>query len=276
MVKADFHLHTTASDGTWHPAELVDAAKQAGLAMIAVTDHDTTAGIGAAQERGKAVGVEVVAGVELSARNQMEEVHLVGLGIDTAQPELQQSMARLRDDRTGRAQAMVEKLCALGVPVSLQQVQNLAGAAAIGRPHLARALVEAGHVASVTDAFDQYLAEGRPAFVPRAKLSPQEAIATIHNAGGVAVCAHPGLLRDDNIIPELAAAGLDAIEVYHSKHTPAHVERYLQLAKRLRLLVSAGSDCHGPGYRAPVLLGTVSLDLVAARRLLAACARYVK
>lgn len=267
----DLHLHTTASDGTWSPEGLVRAAREAGLAAIAVTDHDTTAAVHVAQAAGKRLGVEVLAGVELSLRTDGQEVHVLGYGIDPGDPVLGDRLAAVRTRRAERTAAILSRLAEHDRPLDPARVQAIAGRGSIGRPHIARAMVEKGYVASISEAFDRWLAEGRPAFVPRAAVSPADGIAWIRAAGGVSVLAHPGLLKDDRIIPELVTLGLDGIEVYHPSHPPEDVICYLRQAEEHGLLVTGGSDCHGPGGKDQVFLGRVKLPyehLTALRQLL--------
>lgn len=255
----DLHLHTTASDGTWSPEGLVRAAAEAGLAAIAVTDHDTTAAVRAAQGAGQRLGVEVLAGVELSLRADGQEVHVLGYGVDPDDPALADRLAVLRTRRAERTAAILSLLAEHDRPLEPARVQAIAGRGSIGRPHVARAMVERGYVGSISEAFDRWLAEGRPAFVARAAVPPADGMAWIREAGGVSVLAHPGLLKDDRIIPELAALGLVGLEAYHPSHPPEDVIHYLRQAEEHGLLVTGGSDCHGPGGKDQVLLGRVKL-----------------
>jgi predicted metal-dependent phosphoesterase TrpH len=264
---ADLHIHTTASDGTWQPETLVQAAIEKGLAMIAVTDHDTTQGVAAVQAVGEKQGLTVISGVELSVDLDKAEVHLLGLGIDPLHPELQQVMAQLHESRYDRGKRIVGKLKSLGIDISFSRVQELADNNLIGRPHIARALVESGYAESIGDAFIQYLGNGRPAYVTRYKIGPSDAIRIIHAAGGVAIWAHPGLNEKDELLPELLDYGLDGLEAYHSAHHPDQIRHYLELADHYQLIVSGGSDCHGPGMREQLLLGTVPFPLQDAKRI---------
>ncbi|HEX6970893.1 MAG TPA: PHP domain-containing protein [Limnochordia bacterium] len=268
----DLHLHTTASDGTWQPLPLVRAAKAAGLSAIAVTDHDTTASVRAVQEAGRRVGIEVLSGIELSLRAAGQEVHILGYGIDPADAALGHRLSSLRERRQARADAILARLAAHGCPLDPDRVRQIAGRGSIGRPHIARALVERGYIPSIAAAFDEWLAEGRPAYVPRAAVEAEEGMAWIKEAGGVSVLAHPGLLKDEAVIPALVAAGLAGLEVYHPAHTPDMVVHFLRIAQAHDLLVTGGSDCHGPGGKDRVYLGRERAPLECWRALQAALA----
>lgn len=259
--RADLHLHTTASDGAWSPTELVDMALSVGLKVIAVTDHDTLDGISEALARGAERGLEVIPGVELSVRGSDQEVHLLGYFIDTESKPLREALAKCQAERVGRVEGIVERLRALQYDITATEVMNVAQQGSAGRPHVARVLVEKGYVASVPEAFDRLLAEGRPAFVPRRRLTLADGINLIHAAGGVAVCAHPGLLKEDSILGELVELGLDGLEVVHSEHDHAAQARYDRLAEEHGLLKSGGSDCHGPGIKRALFIGQYSISL---------------
>lgn len=238
------------SDGTLSPTELVELAAREGLAALAVTDHDHVGGLAEARRAGARLGVEVVAGIELSVAHEVREFHLLGYLFDEGDPALLAALSSLREARAGRAEQMVARLRGLGVDVSLEDVAREAGpeGGAVGRPHVARALVKRGYASSIQDAFDRYLADGRPAAVPKRKLSAREALGLVHGAGGVAVLAHPVTVvegRREALVRELAALGLDGIEVVHSKHGPAEVARFRALARELDLVETGGSDFHG-------------------------------
>lgn len=240
----DLHMHSTASDGSRSPAEVVRAAKRASLAAIALTDHDTVAGLAEAAITGAELGVRIVNGVELSAVEGQTETHLLGLHLhDTA--VLEQGLGELREMRGRRAARIVELLQSQGVQVTLDDVLLQAGAGAIGRPHVARALVADGWATDVRDAFDRYLGAGRPAFVAKEQLGMREAIAMVHAAGGLAVLAHPGQGGTRERIEALAALGLDGVEVKHPSHSPQDVARLRACVDQLGLIPSGGSDWHG-------------------------------
>lgn len=258
---ADLHVHTTASDGTLSPAEVVDEAARIGLAAVGIADHDTVRGIGAALSRGKEVGLKVVPGVEINTDVGKDEVHVLGYFIDHLSSSLNAELDRLRNERESRAERIVERLNSIGVNVSFDRVKQIAGSGAIGRPHIARAIVEAGFASNMNGAFGKYLVRGAPAYVARHKLTPYEAIDIIKNAGGVAVLAHPGIHSHDEIIPSLVDKGLNGIEAYHTDHTPAQTKHYIEIARRYRLLVTGGSDSHGPNNVKTVAIGSVTVSV---------------
>lgn len=244
----DLHVHTTASDGRCTPAELVDRVHAAGITTFAITDHDTVAGTVEARPHAGRLGLTLVPGLEVTAVWQGRDVHVLGYWIDTADAPLLAFLAAQRQRRVVRVQAIGEALARAGAPVDLQpllaHVAARAGAA-VGRPDVAQALVAAGHAASVQDAFERLLGEGRPAYVPRQGEPPEAVCAVIHAAGGIASLAHPGVTKRDDMIEGWATSGLDAIEVYHSDHSEADRATYLARARELGLAVSGGSDFHG-------------------------------
>jgi hypothetical protein len=240
----DLHMHSTASDGSRTPAEVVRAAKHASLAAIALTDHDTVAGLAEARIVGSELGVRVVNGVELSAVEGDTETHLLGLHLrDTA--VLERGLGELREMRGRRAVRIVELLQSQGVQVTLDDVLLQAGDGAIGRPHVARALVADGWATDVRDAFDRYLGAGRSAYVAKDQLGMGEAIAMVHAAGGLAILAHPGAGGTRERIEALAALGLDGVEVKHPSHSSQDVARLRAFVDQLGLIPSGGSDWHG-------------------------------
>lgn len=244
----DLHLHTTASDGRLSPAQLVARASAAGLTIISVTDHDTVAAIAEVTEAAKRVNIRVVPGIEITAVDDGRDVHMLGYFFDPLSTTLATVLERQRALRVARVREIGEKLAALGMPIDVESVLLAAAArpgSSVGRPQVARELVQAGHVTSVQDAFDTWLATGRPAFMPRTGPSPAAIVDTIHEAGGVASIAHPAVTKRDELIAPLVAHGMDAIEVYHSDHSPDAVQLYQGIAKRLGALVSGGSDFHG-------------------------------
>jgi hypothetical protein len=265
----DLHLHTTASDGRLSPAELVARAAAAGLTTISVTDHDTVAAIAEVTAHARAAAIRVVPGIEITAVDAGRDVHMLGYFFDPSNAALIALLERQRALRVARVREIGGKLAGLGVAVDVESV--LASAAArpgssVGRPQVARELVRSGHVATVQEAFDTWLASGRPGFMPRTGPTPATIVDAIHGAGGVASIAHPGVTRRDELIGPLVEHGMDAIEVYHSDHPPDEVQRYRELARRLGVLVSGGSDFHGEdvtqvsAYRGRrAALGVVSL-----------------
>lgn len=255
---ADLHLHTNFSDGTYSPEELVAQAVKHGLAAIALTDHDTVEGCGRAAQACQGAGIEFIAGTELTAEQHGNELHILGYFLDTQNSKLLSEIAKFQAVRQNRICEMVARLNSLEVPLAAEAVFALANCRSPGRPHVARALVKAGLCSNLDEAFERFLKKHRPAWVPKMKISALTAIELIHQAGGLAVMAHPGLNRTDEVIPGLAEAGLDGLECFHTKHTAVMAEHYLRLADRLHLLVTGGSDCHGLSKGKP-LIGTVRL-----------------
>jgi hypothetical protein len=242
-MRIDLHLHTTASDGVYSPSEVVQLALTHRLEVMALTDHDNVGGVAAAEEAANGK-LQVLSGVELSAQAD-EERHILGYLVDIAYPPLVDQLALLRDSRVNRMEQMVTKLAALGLPISFESVLQAAGDGSVGRPHLARAMLERGYVTSVQDAFNRYLGEGGPAYVPYHRLTPEAAIALIHAAGGVAVLAHPGhYVNHQAIIAALVPHGLDGVEVYYYDHSRPVTEALYWQARRYGLLMTAGSDFH--------------------------------
>jgi predicted metal-dependent phosphoesterase TrpH len=247
-VIVDLHLHTTASDGRLTPLELVDQVTAAGVQVMAVTDHDTTAATGEARVAAAARGVALVSGIEITAVENGRDVHVLGYFIGADDPALAVFLQTARRARIVRVEAMAGRLAALGVPIDVSGIvaearQNTGRS--IGRPQVARALVAAGHVADMREAFDRWLGNSCPGFIPREGASPEQVIAIIHRAGGIASLAHPGKTAIDSRIPALAAAGLDALEAFHPDHDEAMTRHYRQRAEQLGMLVTAGSDFHG-------------------------------
>ena len=260
MPGIDLHTHTVYSDGTFTPRELLQLARHRGLDVVAVTDHDTTNGLMEATASGSEMGIEVVPGVEFSTIRDSEGVHVLCYFMDPANPELISELQRLRDDRFSRGERMVRRLQELGYPVTFERVREIARGGNIIRPHVAQALVEAGVVPTLKDAFShELIGSGGRAYVEKHALRPLEAIALIHRAGGVCVLAHPGTWREaapvpDHVIDELIDAGLDGIEALHPEHTPELEARYVGLAEAHGLFWTGSSDCHGTRYD-PVRLG---------------------
>ena len=247
----DLHTHSTASDGTLSPEELADLAAEKGLRAIALTDHDTVGGVAAALERGNHRRVLVIPGVELGARyNGGGQMHILGYYIDHRHPFLLDRLSWLRARRRERAEKIVSRLHEIDVPISRDRVFQLAGIGSLGRPHVARALLEAGHVRSVSEAFDRYLKEGAPAFIEKFQFTSRQAIRLIRTSGGVAVLAHPASLKLspnglEACVEQLISEGLGGIEVYWSKHSKSEIAYYEGVATRFGLIVTAGSDFHG-------------------------------
>lgn len=251
----DLHTHSTASDGMLAPAQLVALATERGLSALALTDHDTVAGVAEARAAAEAAGLRFIPGVELSTFVDAGEVHMLGYFVDPADPTLLDALAQFREAREGRAETIVARVTAAGAPISLERVVALAAGGSIGRPHVARALVEAGHATSVNDAFERWLVRGRPGYVERFKLTPSAAVRLIRAAGGVPVLAHPHSADDlKTLLPDLLAAGLVGIECYYGDYDELRKQEYLALAARHGLIATGGTDFHGIGgaHRRPL------------------------
>lgn len=240
----DLHTHSTASDGARRPADVVREAQRAGLSAVALTDHDTIDGLSEARDAGRELGVRVIAGVELSAVEDTIETHVLGLHLGDP-TSLELDLARLRRMRVARAEQMVERLNALGVRITFSDVLEQAAGGAVGRPHIARALMSHGWAVDMRDAFDRYLGNGRSAFVPKDQLPITEAIAMIHRARGLAILAHPGTSGTRDRIEALAANGLDGVETRHPSHGAEDIARLTALVDHFGLVPSGGSDWHG-------------------------------
>ncbi len=245
MPLADLHAHTDRSDGRLSPPGLVQKAALRGLAALAITDHDSVDGLALAAPAAKEYGVRLVPGVELSANVGGQDVHLLGYGFDPRDGGLRAHLARYRAERLDRAEAIVARLADLGAPVRMERVLRHAGAGAVGRPHVARALVEARHVPTTGQAFARYLGDDAPAFVAKGNASPAELIGLVHAAGGVCVLAHPGLWTPDALADELVRAGLDGVETVHPAHDADMQAHWEAFAAARGLLTTGGSDYHG-------------------------------
>jgi predicted metal-dependent phosphoesterase TrpH len=268
----DLHLHTTASDGADTPASLVAAAAAAGIGVLSVTDHDTTAGWAEAAGAAGAHDLMFVPGIEITSVSAGRDIHVLGYYLDADAPAFQAFLDDQRRDRIRRLHAICEKLDRLGMPIELPALgETVPPGRSLGRPVVADALVAAGFVPDRRAAFDRWIGAGRPAFVPRVGPTPLEAIAIVRNAGGIASLAHPRLIRDEGFVESLAASGeLPALEVFHSEHDAAATARYLALARRFNLLVTGGSDFHGERACSGRALGGVSLPALEFQRLHAA------
>ena len=248
---ADLHLHTTASDGINTPAEVVKLAKGKGFSAIAITDHDTTGGLEEALKAGAAYGIEVIPGIELSTLEGEREIHILGFYSDPECSALQKMLSQMIEARSTRALKMVEKLQETGIDIDIERVKEIAGGKFIGRPHIARAMLESGYINDLSEAFsEELIGRGGRGYVERFKLSPKEGINILKKAQAIPVLAHPGFLSKGEPVKKeeiaaLTAAGLQGLEVYYSKHTPAQNEFYLCCAQEYSLLVTGGSDCHG-------------------------------
>jgi predicted metal-dependent phosphoesterase TrpH len=270
--EVDLHMHSTASDGALAPSAVVEAARAAGLAAIALTDHDTLSGLQEAELAAGPFGIRVIRGVELSAHDGDREVHLLALHVSRS-GVLEESLSTFRDAREARARGIVERLRRLGVNVDLETVMEEAAGGAVGRPHVARALIKGGHVRSSREAFDRYLGAGRPGYMPKTRLEIAEAIALAHSAGAIAVWAHPGPDGRRDLLEPLVALGLDGIEVRHPGHLAEDVKRLGALCDFFGLVPSGGSDWHG-SMQGPRTIGCMHVppswlhqqDVLVARR----------
>ena len=297
MSKVDLHLHSCVSDGKYTPAEVVSKAAGAGLAVIALTDHDNVDGIAPALEAAKNFpGLKVIPGVEIStlimgtpeadrpARSKRiirlpngqtvdepgGEVHVLGYFIDYTSRELLETLKTMRDSRELRAEGMVAKLAALGLPVEWKRVREIAGDGSIGRPHIAQALLEKGHITTIKEAFDKYIAWGGPAYVERAKLNPEEAVELILRANGLPVLAHPLFINDtETLIARLKKSGLIGIEAYYKRYNTEEIIGLLKLANKYDLIATGGSDYHGLDDKAEMMMGGTDVPVAAAEQLMA-------
>jgi 3',5'-nucleoside bisphosphate phosphatase len=278
-MRVDLHMHSTASDGVYAPEDVVKIAHTNGLDVIALTDHDNVSGVEAAVTAALALSLEVVAGVELSCVVDDAKVDILGYLLDIHDIPLQTTLRQLRNARVDRIRGMVDKLAALGVSVSVERVLALSDAGSVGRPHLARALVESGYASSIQDAFTRYIGDDSPAYVPHFELHAARAIELIHSAGGVAVLAHPGhYARYEMILDALAPQGLDGVEVYYYDHSPALIEELRIIARRHNLIMTVGSDFHRREGDGSARIGTVKYpaDLDVVNALKAKAAGYRK
>ncbi|MGM0471382.1 MAG: PHP domain-containing protein [Bacillota bacterium] len=258
-MTVDLHLHTTFSDGNLTPTEVVERAEAIGLETIAITDHDTVEGISEAQLAAQNKDLKVLTGIELNTELEGSQIHMLGYCFDLQAQRLTNTLNRLRTARYDRIKQMVDKLALIeGIEIDFERVCQIAGSSNLSRVHLARAIIEAGYATKVSEAFDKYIDQDSPAYVSRFKLTPQDAIKLIKSVGGVAILAHPGPLDRDDLIPDLIAAGLDGIEVYHSEHDKVATRHYEKLALEYDLIKTGGSDCHGD-YEDQLLLGTVEV-----------------
>lgn len=267
-MRADMHVHTTASDGVYTPSEIVEMAKKIGLGAIAITDHDTIAGIPEAMDAARRIGIDIVPGVEISSQLNGLDIHILGYYIDIHDRTLADRLRQLREAREERNRRMIQKLNKLGIQITLEEVWNTVKKEpgqdiVLGRPHIAEALVSKGEADSIADAFKRYLAAGAKAYVQPERIVPKEAVRWIHEAGGSAVIAHPGLYRRDDLVKLIIAGGIDGIEAYHADHSPEEERHYAQMAEDAKLIVTAGSDFHGErmGEMRHLALGAKTMDI---------------
>lgn len=265
MARIDLHVHTAESDGTFTPTEAMALAAERGLTTVAVTDHDTTAGLAEAEAAAEALGLELVPGVEFSAEYDGASLHVLAYWADPEHDALRAELQRLTDTRFRRGELMVEKLREFGHPISFERVREIAGDGTIARPHVAQAMVEAGIVPDERSAFtEDFIADGGRAWVPKHALHPLDALELIREAGGACVLAHPGMWKGQEAVPdalieEMAERGMAGLEVDHPDHTPEQRTRYREIATGLDLAITGASDCHGTRYD-PVRLGCDTTD----------------
>ncbi len=271
-TRADLHTHSYHSDGTSTPTAIVEKALARGLAAVALTDHDSVDGLDEARARAEGTGLEVIAGVELSAHDGGVEVHMLGYFVDDHDAEFRQALVGFREQRLLRAHAILARLEELGFELSWDDVLERTQGGAIGRPHIAEAMVRAGYVGSIDEAFRRYLGTRGPAYVARRTLTPRGAIELVRRAGGVPVVAHPATMQRDSLIPELARLGLAGVEVEHPRHDAGDRRRYQNLCDRYRLVATGGSDSHGERTE-HTQVGDTEAPPLAVERLRAACGR---
>lgn len=257
-MPADLHIHTIASDGNWMPEQIGEEAYSRGLRIIAITDHDSTSGVGAAVASSPP-GIRVIPGIEISTDYNRDQVHVLGYWLDIDNRNLQEILQELRRSRKDRAAQIVAKLGKLGLSIDYSDVAMHAATGNIGRAHIAQALLDKGYVSTKTEAFNKWIGVDKPAYVERYKITPHQAVSLIREAQGIPVLAHPGLIKDDSIIAQLIPVGLRGLEVVHSEHSLRQQQYYLEMASSLALLPTGGSDCHGPGGKDQVLLGRFSI-----------------
>ncbi|MBO9596647.1 MAG: PHP domain-containing protein [Cohnella sp.] len=273
--RADLHTHTTASDGKNRPSVNVSMAADIGLGAIAITDHDTVAGIPEALEAAKEAGILVVPGVEISTAAKGKDIHILGYGIDYRDQRFIDRLLTLRDTRDSRNAMIVARLNELGMKITIGEVEaeanrNRRGIGSVGRPHIAQVLIDRGYVSDLREAFDRYLGEGKAAYVVPPRIEPLTAVAWIHEAGGAAIVAHPGLYGEDELVASLLDGGADGLEAYHSDHDEAEERKYAKLAADRGKLITGGSDYHGSRegvvFHGPI--GNRTVDLSVAKLLL--------
>jgi predicted metal-dependent phosphoesterase TrpH len=270
VSRVDLHVHSTASDGKYAPEEIVRKAAVLGIRYLSITDHDSVAGIEPAVKVARAFPrLTFIPGVEVSTDVAEGEIHILGYFIDYTRQELAANLKRFRTSREVRAQRMVDKLGELGIAIDWARVREIAGAGAIGRPHVVQAMLEKGYVSSFKEAFDKYIGREGPAYVEREKMTPEEAVALILRSGGIPVLAHPFTVKDmEKWVAVLKAAGLVGIEAYYKDNTPEDTEAVLKIAEKYGLIATGGTDFHGIEGAGDVMLGSVDVPVKAARTLI--------
>lgn len=260
MMSADLHVHSTASDGTIRPQQIVQQAYEIGLSVISLTDHDTVDGVQPAVQAASEIrGLEVIPGIEINTTWNELEIHVLGYYIDVSSDGLRKVLELLKQAREERAREIIKKLKKVGVFLSFERIREFAPSGTIGRPHIAQAMLDAGYVSSIKEAFENYLNNGKPAYVPRYKIEPFHAIEVIKRAGGIPVLAHPGLINSDESVFVLIESGILGLEVYYPQHTQEMIRKYTLLCDEYGLIMTGGTDYHGPGMGYPPL-GTVRVN----------------
>jgi hypothetical protein len=260
MKYADLHVHTSCSDGTYTPAQLVKEGIKRGLSALAIVDHDTTEALAEALAQAQGESLEIIPGIELTAQHENQEIHILGYFLDYQNKELLEKLKLVQLNRIERVYKIIENLGELGLKLNPDTVFNISGSGTVGRMHIARALVKDGLVGSTAEAFRKYIGDKSPAYVLGFRISVPEAIKLIHAAGGVTVLAHPYMLHNDALIAEFIDYGLEGIEVYYPEHSQAMVNFYLDLAKKFNLLVTGGTDFHGSA-KPQIKLGMIKIPL---------------
>ncbi len=271
MSKVDLHIHSTASDGRYRPQEIVRKAADLGLEVIALADHDSVDGIALAIEETRKIDrLQFIPAMEVSTDVPSGEVHVLGYFIDYTSEELAAALEKFRNSREGRAQGMVDRLAGLGVNISWERVREIAGSGAVGRPHIAQAMLEKGYISSIGEAFEWYIARDGPAYMEREKMTPVEAVQLILRSRGVAIMAHPFTVPEpEAMIVEMKAAGMAGIEAYYGNYTDEETGTLIALARNHGLLVTGGSDYHGLNESKETLMGGVEVPMEAAEGLIA-------
>jgi predicted metal-dependent phosphoesterase TrpH len=265
----DLHTHSTASDGLLPPAELVAQAAALGITVLALTDHDTIVGLSDALEAATALDIDLIPGVELSAEADGLDAHVLGYFVDPSDGDLAAELQTLAAQRLVRTERIAERLTKIGLPIDFARVQELAAGGTVGRPHVARVMIESGYVQTVSEAFDRYLSAGRPGFVPRSKTLPEDSVRLIRRAGAVPVLAHPYAGGGDveAMIARLIPAGLLGIEVYYAEYSAAQHRALREIADRWTLIPTGGSDYHGPHFKEGRELGNAPVPRESVDRL---------
>lgn len=257
----DLHLHTTYSDGSYTPQKLVKKAKDLGYSAIAITDHDTIAGIKKSLTAGQKFQLEVIPGVEFNTLIDDKEVHILGYFIDYQNRELINLLQKINKERRERIKKMINLLKDIyDLNITLDEIKEISANNILGRGHIARLLTKKGYVKNWEKVFDKYIGKGQPAYVKRTKITPFKAIDIIKKSNGIPVIAHPGLINDNNTVQQIINYGIEGIEVYYLEHTEEEIKYYRELAKENSLLITGGSDCHGPKNKDGLRLGKIRLD----------------